>query len=178
MNLKTFFHSFICGLILCTQTSPTQNLVGKKAPVFNAQAAFPDGCICDLNLQDYIGRYDIVLYFYPMDNTPGCSKQAQIFRDNIEKLKQHNIIVIAVSCDSITSHQKFQKKYQLPFPIVSDSRWNQTIGKLYGANGWFYSQRKTFLINTKGIIIKQFDKVDIQNQMEDILEIFTHQTTK
>jgi len=99
------------------------------------------------------------------------------FRDGIEKLNKAGIMVIGVSCDSIKSHLKFQKKHALPYPLVSDSRWKRSISKAYGAAGFLYSQRKTFLINQDGIVFQLFDHVDIHNQIDDILHSFTSQKT-
>lgn len=144
---------------------------GQKAPLFTAKAVYPDGSVGDLDLQDYIGKTNIVLYFYPMDNTPGCSKQAQKFRDNIDRLKKAGITVLGVSCDSVKSHKKFQKDYGLNYTLLSDSRWGK-IARKYGAYGFLFSLRKTFLINKKGYIIHVFDKVDIANQADEILQAF------
>lgn len=146
----------------------------KVAPNFTAQAVFPDGTIKTVSLSDYMGK-KIVLYFYPMDNTPGCTIQAKKFRDNIQKLHDAGITILGVSCDSINSHLNFQKKHALPFPLISDSRIKRSISKAYGAAGFLYSQRKTFLINPEGIIFKTFEKVDIQNQIDDILNSFANQ---
>lgn len=152
--------------------SKTSSLVGKRAPIFKAQAVFPpDHEIGDFDLQKYIGKR-IVLYFYPMDNTPGCSKQAEKFREDIDRLKKQGIVVIGVSCDSPKSHQKFQEKYKLPYILVSDSRWSRCISKMYDAAGFFYSKRHTILINKRGIVIHVFEDVNIKNQIDDILEKF------
>ena len=150
------------------------NLINKQAPQFTAQAVFPDGTIGHFSLENYQGT-NVVLYFYPMDNTPGCTIQAKKFRDGIEKLKKAGITVIGISCDSIKSHINFQKKHALPFALVSDSRLTRSISKAYGAAGFLYSQRKTFLINKDGIVFRQFNKVDIQNQIDDILHSFAEQ---
>ena len=155
-------------------------LVGKKAPLFSSQAVFPPKhnesiskyTVGEFDLKKYIGHYKIVLYFYPMDNTPGCTKEAQKFRDDIELLKEHGIMVIGVSCDSIESHLKFQHKYALPFILVHDSRWSRAISKMYNAAGFFYSKRKTFLIDKKGVVVHVFEQVNIPSQVDDIIRIF------
>lgn len=155
-------------------------LIGKKAPLFISQAVFPPKhneskskyVVGEFDLKKYIGHYKIVLYFYPMDNTPGCTKEAQKFRDDIEMLKEQGIMVVGVSCDSVQSHMKFQHKYALPFILVHDSRWHRTISKLYDAAGFFYSKRKTYLIDKKGIIVHVFEQVDIPSQIDDIIRIF------
>ena len=94
MNFKTIFNALLCTFMLNCQIQAKQNMEDQTAPLFSAQAAFPDECICPLNLQDYIGKYFIVLYFYPMDNTPGCTKQAEVFRNGIAKLERHGFTVL------------------------------------------------------------------------------------
>lgn len=164
----------IIAITSSTLIHTEKNLVNQPAPLFTAPAVFPDGSTGLFNLSEYQGS-NVVLYFYPMDNTPGCTIQAKKFRDDIEKLKNAGIIVIGISCDSIKSHLNFQKKHALPFVLVSDSRLTRSISKAYGAAGFLYSQRKTFLINKNGIVIQQFHKVDIQNQIDDILQSFHQQ---
>lgn len=162
----------LLGLFSLSQTaSSVSGLIGQKAPLFTVQAIKQDGTEFTFRLQDLMGQL-VVLYFYPMDNTPGCTKQAKKFRDDIAKLEEAGITVIGISCDSIKSHKKFQKKHNLPFVLVSDSRWKRTISKAYLAAGFLYSKRKTFLIDQFGKVIKEFDKVDIQNQIDDILVSF------
>lgn len=174
MNFNIIFFTILATVTgtICTTTS----MINQPAPQFSASALFPDGSVRLFNLADYQGK-KIVLYFYPMDNTPGCTIQAKKFRDDIEKLNKAGIMVIGISCDSIASHRSFQKKHALPFPLVSDSRWKRSISKAYGAAGFLYSQRKTFLIDPNGIIIQQFNKVDIQHQIDDILNSFAKEKT-
>lgn len=145
--------------------------INQQAPNFTGTALLPDGTVQQIELKDYLGKR-VVLYFYPMDNSPGCTKKAQQFRDDIQKLKAKNIIVIGVSCDSIQSHKKFQEQYNLPYTLVSDSRWHRTISKMYGAAGFFYSQRKTFLIDEQGKIIKIFTTMNIIDQIKEIIDTF------
>lgn len=163
------------GLLLCLGIMPhvdaVASLVGKSAPLFTAKIVCPDGSVRDFSLKEYIGN-KIVLYFYPMDDTPGCTKQAECFCKNIAKLEAEDIILMGISCDSISSHIKFQKKYSLPYPLISDSRLKRTISKLYSADGFLYSKRKTYLINQKGIVFKVFEHVTIENQIDDILRAF------
>lgn len=144
---------------------------GEQAPNFKATALLPDGTVQPIELKNYLGK-NVVLYFYPMDNSPGCTKKAQLFRDEINNLKKHNIIVIGVSCDSIKSHKKFQAKYNLPYTLVSDSRIKRTLSKMYGAAGFLYSQRKTFLIDEQGKVIKIFTTMKIEDQLQEILKEF------
>ena len=172
MNFK-YISAFLLFLGF-NNAQANHKLEGKPAPLFKGQAVYPDESIKKLDLNDYIGK-NIVLYFYPMDDTSGCTKQAKKFRDEIEKLQAKNIMVIGASYDSIASHIEFQKKYFLPYPLVSDSEKKHPISRMYKVNGYITSERKTFLINQKGIIFKVFDKVDIKNQITDILDCFAAQ---
>lgn len=169
--MKILLLSCFMSVALISTMVGKADLIGKPAPLFQAQMVCPDGSVQDFDLKDYIGC-KIVLYFYPMDNTIGCTKQAQNFRDNIARLDQANIILLGISCDSINSHKKFQEKYMLPYPLLSDSRLKRTISKLYGVDGFLYSKRKTILINSDGIVFKVFDHVAINQQVDDILRAF------
>ena len=172
IDVKQGLVFMLCVMFASFTQAFRPKLLGKVAPVFTGQAVFPDGSIKDFDLRDYIGKFNIVLYFYPFDNTPQCSLQAQSFKDSIVKLKQAGIMVIGVSCDAPQSHKRFQKKLGLPYPLVSDERIKRTISKMYGTLGLFHSKRRTFLISKKGIVIKVFDEVDIATQIEDILKGF------
>ena len=89
---------------------------GETAPNFEGLTS--DGS--KLSLKDFIGKKNVVLYFYPKDDTPGCTKEACSFRDNIKPLKELGAEIVGVSLDSVDSHKKFTDKYHLPFPLVSD----------------------------------------------------------
>ena len=175
MDIKYIF--FVLIVISCTALYARRNtqliakLVGKPAPIFSGQAVYPDGSAGELNLKDYIGK-NLVIYFYPMDNSPGCTIQAKKFRDEIGKLEKQGITVIGISSDSIKSHKKFQKALALPYPLVSDVGRKVAISKLYKASGFLIGKRITYLINEDGIIFKIFDKVDIKHQVNDILQAF------
>ena len=172
MKFKSKFLSTISLLSIFSQIYAFRpNLLGKKAPEFKAQAVFADGSTGTFNLKNFAGK-KIVLYFYPMDRTIGCTKQAQNFRDGIAKLEKQNITLVGISCDSVHSHKRFQEIHKLPYILVSDSRWHRTIAKLYGTVSFFISKRKTFLIDEKGIVFKIFDKVNIETQIDDILTAF------
>jgi len=134
---------------------------GDKAPDF----ALPDESGVRRDLKDYLGRW-LLLYFYPKDFTPGCIKEACSLRDNFEELKKE-VEILGVSADSATSHKKFIDKYSLPFTILSDSK--KEVISLYGATGFIFAKRVSFLINPKGIIEKVYDKVDPQTHASEIL---------
>ncbi|MBP6869347.1 peroxiredoxin [Candidatus Babeliales bacterium] len=176
MNIKYLYAFILLSLLSISfyNLQAASKLLGKAVPIFKSQAVFPDGSVGLFDLQDYVGK-NLIIYFYPMDSSPNCTIQAKKFRDEIGRLNKENIFVVGVSTDSIKSHLKFQKKLALPFPLVSDESHKHAISKMYKTKGWVFDNRSTFLVNKKGIVFKVFDKVDIKNQIEDILECFAEQ---
>lgn len=164
----------ICLFISFYSLQASQKLTGKKAPLFSGQAVFPDGSIDTFYLKDYIGQ-NVVVYFYPMDNSHNCTIQAKKFRDEIKKLENKNIMVVGISHDSVSSHKKFRDKLALPYPLISDVDKKNSIAKKYKTHGLLFDKRHTFLINKKGIIFKVFDHVDLKNQVDDIVAAFAMQ---
>ena len=127
------------------------------------------------SLSQYRGK-KVILYFYPRDNTPGCTKQACGFRDLYPQFTEKSAVVLGVSKDSVASHKKFQEKYQLSFPILSDTElqviqaydvWKEK--KLYGKVSMGVV-RTTYLIDENGIISKAFGKVKAAQNPEQMLE--------
>lgn len=144
---------------------------GTKAPEF----CLPDKDGREFKLEDFKGK-KVVLYFYPKDNTPGCSRQAQAFSENFEKYKSMGAVIIGVSKDSTASHQKFACKYNLPFILLSDMElktikdydvWQEK--KLYGKVSMGVV-RTTYLIDECGIIENVWSKVKPQNNPLEILD--------
>ena len=143
----------------------------KKAPSFSL--ADQDGKIH--SLQDYKGKW-VVLYFYPKDDTPGCTKEACNFRDGIQKFTDHNIQILGMSKDSVKSHKKFAEKFHLNFPLLSDES-KETI-QAYGAWGKkkFMGReydgilRNTYLINPEGEIVKEYLNVKPEQHADEILK--------
>ena len=117
-------------------------------------------------LSDYRGQF-VVLYFYPKDDTPGCTVEACSFRDNQEKFKEKGIIILGVSKDTVLSHKKFAQKHNLRFTIFSDVE--KKVIKKYKAWGLF-ALRKTYLIDKKGNIVKVYDKVNPLIHAEEIFQ--------
>lgn len=142
-----------------------------KAPIFS----LPDQNNKIHSLEDYKGQW-VVVYFYPRDDTPGCTKEACGFRDKSQPYKDQNIIVLGISKDSVVSHKKFAEKYHLNFPLLSDESKKTIIA--YGAWGEkkFLGKtfegilRKTFLIDPTGEMRKTYDKVDVLNHADTILQ--------
>jgi peroxiredoxin Q/BCP len=130
-----------------------------------------------VSLKDLRGQ-KVVLYFYPKDDTPGCTKEACSFRDAYSKFKKQKITVLGVSPDKETAHQKFVTKYQLPFTLLADT--DHSIAEAYGLWGekkfmgrtYMGVHRTTFLIDEKGKIKKVFEKVKPEDHASEVLEAF------
>ena len=140
--------------------------VGDKAPDFEAETDKNE----KIELSAYIGTSNIVLYFYPKDNTSGCTKEACSFRDNMERLILLGITVLGVSTDSVASHQRFRDKFELNFPLVSDT--SKVIARSYGVlpSGKNTAQRSTFLIDKEGIIRHIWPKVKVVGHIDEIIK--------
>jgi peroxiredoxin Q/BCP len=147
---------------------------GDKAPDFAATDA--EGRT--VRLKDLRGK-KVVLYFYPRDDTPGCTKEACSFRDSFARFKKRGIQVLGVSLDSETSHQKFARKFDLPFRLLADT--DRAISESYGTYGekkfmgrtYMGVHRMTFLIDEKGKIKKIFGKVKPEDHAEEVLNAFS-----
>ena len=128
-----------------------------------------------VSLSDFKGK-KVILYFYPKDDTPGCTAQACNLRDNYQDLISKGFQVIGVSTDSVKSHKKFEDKYELPFPLIADE--DQKIVEQYGVWGekqfmgkkYIGTTRTTFLIDEDGKIKKVITKPDTKNQTQQVLD--------
>lgn len=144
---------------------------GQKAPDFKAK----DQNGNSISLSDFLGK-DVILYFYPKDDTPGCTAEACSFRDNYQSLLQNGFEVLGVSTDDEKSHQKFITKYNLPFPLIADT--DKAIVEAYGVwveknmygKKYMGVARKTFIIDKNGQIRKIIDKVDTKNSSGQVLD--------
>jgi peroxiredoxin Q/BCP len=144
---------------------------GDAAPLFSLPSS--EGGKIDLSA--YRGKSAVILYFYPKDNTPGCTKEACAFRDGFAKLKKANGVVLGVSLDPIASHEKFIQKYSLPFPLLSDE--DATVSKAYGVyklknmygRKFWGIERSTFVIDPKGKIVQAFRKVKVDPHFDEVL---------
>ena len=123
-----------------------------------------------IKLSDYIGKRWVVLYFYPKDDTPGCTKEACSFRDNLNQLQSLNATVLGVSVDDIRSHKKFSEKFNLNFPILSDTEYK--ICKRYGTLSSFMgvklAHRSTFIIDPDGVVRKVFPNVQPKDHAVEV----------
>jgi peroxiredoxin Q/BCP len=146
---------------------------GSKAPMF--EGIDQNGQV--VKLTDFTGR-KLVLYFYPKDNTPGCTAEACNLRDNYDSLLKKGFAVVGVSPDSEKSHKGFAGKYSLPFPLIADTStkilndygvWGEK--KMYGKS-YMGVIRTTFIIDEKGVIEKIIEKVDTSDHTEQIFKMY------
>jgi len=145
---------------------------GQKAPDF----ALPSTEGKVISLSDYLGKSNVVLYFYPKDDTPGCTKEACFFRDMRAEFASAGAEILGVSVDSVESHERFASKYHLPFPLLADE--DQSVLNAYGVwkeksmygKTYFGTERTTFLIDKEGVIRKIWPKVKVEGHVDEVLE--------
>jgi len=148
---------------------------GSTAPAFKTNDSNGE----TVSLKDFRGQ-KVVLYFYPKDDTPGCTKEACSFRDAFASFKKKGITVLGVSPDSEAAHKKFVNKYNLPFTLLADT--DKAIAESYGVWGekkfmgrtYMGVHRTTFLIDEKGKIKKIFEKVKPEDHASEVLEAFAN----
>lgn len=146
---------------------------GQQAPDFQGQTQSGE----QIKLDDYRGQ-KVALYFYPKDDTPGCTKQACNLRDEYSRLQEAGVAVIGVSADDVESHQAFAEKYSLPFPLIADTE--REILEAYGVWGernlygrkFMGIKRTTFLIDEDGMIVHVFKRPKVTEHGQEVLEKF------
>jgi peroxiredoxin Q/BCP len=140
--------------------------IGTPAPEFE----LPDQEGQLHSLEDYRDQW-VVLYFYPKDETPGCTTEACEFRDNIFAFRKLNAQILGVSLDDVESHRKFAENHGLPFPLLADTEG--TTADAYGVKtkmmGWTVAKRQTFIVDPKGNIVKHYEKVDPDEHAAEVL---------
>ena len=172
--MKILFYTTILLIALLgfrsVSIAATTPKIGDKAPNFN----LPDAKGEMLSLASLQGNW-VVLYFYPKDDTPGCTKEACSFRDDLHKLEKLGAKVVGVSVDNGNSHSEFAKKYKLPFPLLSDK--DGLVASQYGALSNFViikiAKRYTFLISPDGILQKTYLSVDTSRHSQQIIDDLT-----
>ncbi|MDP1768408.1 MAG: thioredoxin-dependent thiol peroxidase [Nitrospirota bacterium] len=150
----------------------TELAVGKKAPAFS----LPDQSGESVSLKDFAGK-QVVLYFYPKDDTPGCTKESCAFRDAITPIKKAGAVVLGLSFDGQVSHQKFIKKFTLPFPLLSDEE--KVVATAYGVykeksmygKKYMGIERSTFVIDPAGKLKAIFRKVKVEGHVDEVLAV-------
>ena len=150
--------------------------IGHASETPQVGSAAPDFTLADQSsqkqsLKNYAGKW-VVLYFYPKDDTPGCTKEACSFRDDLTQLEKLGAKVLGISVDDTESHMKFASKYHLPFPLLSDH--DGSVAEQYGALNNFgiikVAKRYTFLIDPHGRIAKIYQSVDTSRHSQDIIQ--------
>lgn len=137
--------------------------IGDLAPSFTAQDTNGN----TVSLSDFAGKV-VVLYFYPKDDTPGCTKEAQSFRDRYAEFQDRDMVVLGVSRDDAASHQAFTEKYGLPFALLADT--DGAIAKAYDADAGSYAKRITYAIGPDGKIVHVDANVNTAQHADDILK--------
>ena len=145
--------------------------LNKPAPSFE----LPDQTGKIHKLSDYEGKW-VLVYFYPKDDTPGCTKEACGIRDNMSSFKNNNAVVLGISADTVQSHATFAEKYELPFPLLSDK--SKEVVKAYDSWGpkkfmgkeFLGIKRNSFLINPLGMVVKIYEGVKPQEHAHEVLQ--------
>ena len=146
--------------------------VGKPAPDFTLPSTTGE----NISLRQFKGKKTVVLYFYPKDETPGCTREACDFRDYSAEIEKSNTVILGVSTDNMESHQAFATKHKLPFPLLSDE--DAAVSKLFGVykqknlygKKFFGIERTTFIIDKTGRIAQIYPKVKVDGHIQDVLE--------
>jgi peroxiredoxin Q/BCP len=153
-------------------TTPTPPQPGEHAPDFR----LPTTGSQTIGLEDFAGKQHVVLYFYPRDDTPGCTKEACGFRDLSDRFESAGAAILGVSGDDVESHERFASKYGLPFPLLADT--DHAVSTRYGAyklrerdgKQFMGIERTTFLIDKDGLVRKVYPKVDVEGHVDEVLK--------
>jgi peroxiredoxin Q/BCP len=167
---SSIFILLLVSIFTMTSAQTATLKIGDKAPEFSGKDQ--DGKPVSLNM---FKNKKVVLYFYPKDQTPGCTAQACNLRDNIDRLTQEGYVILGVSTDSEASHREFREKYNLPFTLVADT--DKAITKAYGVwvekerdgEKYWGTARTTFIIGADGKITDIIDKVETKDHASQIL---------
>ena len=169
-SIPTLFATLVAVALTFAATAPAQAdapKAGAPAPAFRLQ----DQSGKWVTLEEQRGKW-LVLYFYPKDNTPGCTTQACGFRDDIFAFRRANATILGVSVDDVASHSAFAKEQSLPFSVLADSgkQMSKTYGVLYRAFGLFeMAHRETFIIDPQGRVAKHYPDVDPKGHSQLVL---------
>ncbi len=158
----------LAGTVLVTAAVADERpVLGELAPDF--ELADQEGQLH--SLEDYRDSW-VVLYFYPKDDTPGCTTEACAFRDNIFAYRQLNAQIIGVSLDDVDSHSRFADKHGLPFPLLADTEGS--VADAYGVRtrmfGFQVARRETFIIDPQGVLVRHYDDVDPDTHTAELLD--------
>ncbi len=147
-------------------------VIGRTAPDFSLPSTTGE----NISLRQFKGKKTVILYFYPKDETPGCTKEACEFRDHSAEFEKHSAVIFGVSTDDIESHQHFRDKHKLPFPLLADV--DATVSKQFGVykqknlygKKYMGIERTTFVIDRTGRIAQIYPKVKVEGHIQDLLE--------
>jgi len=147
-------------------------VIGRPAPDFTLPSTTGE----NISLRQFKGKQTVILYFYPKDDTPGCTKEACDFRDYAAEFEKHHAVILGVSTDSLESHQHFREKRKLPFPLLSDAE--AEVSKQYGVykqknlygKKYMGIERTTFVIDRTGRVAQIYPKVKVEGHIQDLLE--------
>ena len=147
-------------------------VIGKPAPDFTLPSTTGE----NISLRQFKGKKTVVLYFYPKDETPGCTREACDFRDHSAEFERLNVVVLGISNDPMDSHQHFREKHQIPFPLLSDE--DASVSKAFGVykqknlygKKYMGIERTTFVIDRTGRIAQIYPKVKVDGHIKDVLE--------
>jgi peroxiredoxin Q/BCP len=147
-------------------------VIGRTAPDFTLPSTTGE----NITLRQFKGKQTVILYFYPKDDTPGCTKEACEFRDFAAEFEKHHAVILGVSTDSLESHQSFREKRKLSFPLLSDA--DATVSKQYGVykqknlygKKYMGIERTTFVIDRTGRVAQIYPKVKVEGHIQDLLE--------
>lgn len=171
LRMKIFLALFLAiAAVLSVSASAAENELlkeGDVAPGFTLPTSTGE----TVSLSSFRDKKAVVLYFYPKDNTPGCTKEAQSFRDDQEKFKKAGAVVLGVSVDDEKSHKYFAEKQKLNFPLLVDA--GGKVARQYGAMGWIMAKRVTYVIGTDGKIKNVFPDVDVEAHSKEVLKAVT-----
>jgi peroxiredoxin Q/BCP len=147
-------------------------VIGKPAPDFSLPSTTGE----TISLRQYKGKKTVVLYFYPKDETPGCTREACDFRDQFSEFDRHGVVVLGVSTDNLDSHRQFTDKHHLPFTLLSDE--DASVSKMYGVfkqknlygKKYMGIERTTFVIDRTGRVAQIYPKVKVDGHVQTLLE--------
>jgi thioredoxin-dependent peroxiredoxin len=150
-------------------------IVGRPAPDFSLPSTTGE----NISLRQFKGKQTVVLYFYPKDETPGCTREACDFRDHTAELAERGVAILGISTDGLESHAKFRDKHKLPFPLLADEDAN--VSKMFGVykqkhlygKKYMGIERTTFIIDKTGRIAQIWPKVKVDGHIQEVLEFVT-----
>jgi thioredoxin-dependent peroxiredoxin len=156
-----------------TMSDETMPQEGQPAPDFE----LPSTNGRPVSLHEFQGQRNVVLYFYPKDDTPGCTKEACSFRDMTPAFEAHDAVILGVSADSVASHDAFRSKYALPFPLLADE--DGRVARAYGSwragadGAGGTARRNTFVIDRAGIVRRVYPQVKVEEHIPEVLDFIT-----